>query len=240
MAEVFPTEADLERAIKEAIPRDWFAFIDMTFATAEEVSVIRRGVRDGISRSAHPISYRIPGYEISPAVIQAFLAPKVKVIMAIIDRIRVGTRMATALDQDIDSFGWQIYGDLISRDLGESDETTRTKIGCLLRKSFNGEEFWFLPSPTRNGVEAFLDCFGYTIHIPTRTPQDDLAGAMYWDRPEKFAWDRTDVGGWNGGMLIFILDTGNPDLNEFAKALIRRAKVYGTSVENFITATAIF
>jgi hypothetical protein len=239
--EIFPTVDDLERVIKEGIPRDWFGYLDLN-VISETLLILTgedRGTEENQSYDT-PVLYGSVGREIAPAIIKGLVAPKESVLMTKVRSLIRGARLDTSLSTQIDSWGYQLYGDLVARD-GRGDSLLKKKIRCLIENDSQGELFHFLPAPTREGITAFLKCFGFDILILPTSYRGASLGAMYWDVPRRFAWDRTDVGGWNGvDALIFFADTGDEDKNGFAQALIRRSKVFGTKVTVLMTGSDIF
>jgi hypothetical protein len=160
MAEQFPDSASLTRAIKEAIPRDWFAYLDVE--TSEGWAVIRRGAR------RRPVPFASPGPQISPAVIQALVQAKIDVVLRFIMEVVAATRLTTSVGPDVDGWAYQLYSDLLLRHPGEADTDYKARIRCLIRHPINGtpdDDLHFLPSPTEVGVGAYLECFGYQMSV---------------------------------------------------------------------------
>jgi len=235
MAETFPTSTNLTRAVKEGIPRDWFSPIDVE-SVSSDIVVVRRNGR----RKAIPIGR--PGTAVVPAVIKALAQPKISLLLPAVLGVVNGTRLSTCYGSFIDSWSYQFYGDLIVRGIGEEDEVVKRKIQALLYSVYGGEDLYFLPHPTENGITAFLAVFGLTIVIPYRTTIETLRDTFYWRSMGtpvnyQFAWGQMGVVGhaieqaWDGASIVMFVVESDQSRRDLAVELINKARVFGVKVE---------
>lgn len=263
MSLFFSDSEAILRAVKEAIPRDWFEEIELTPGN-EYVVILNR--EDG-SKRVIPLTE--PGSRLAPAIIKAVAEGNLVVLLPAIEQMKKATRLATCIDRDIDSFGFQLYGDLGIRRAGEDDTTIRERIGGLLHSvDEDGKEFFFLPEPTRSGITQFLSLFGYNIFIPPVTESgtidlvsdsgDAETGWFWWDNNtvDLAPTEKPEARGWNSfgrtidaviglsnyltafdGTTLFIFVLGNNDTyrNSEAISLIREAQPLGIRFQIIVT-----
>jgi hypothetical protein len=243
--EIFPTASTLRRTIKELIPRDWFALLDVQDGGEEETVYVGE---DGV-----PVVYQSTGSEISPAVIEALVFTKIELILWAINEIRRSQLLLSpgngCTGDDIDSWAYQYYGDFLCRRDGEEDGDYKQRILCLLYNISAGFEQRFLPNTTEDGITSFLDCFGFTITVIPTTDAGNIVQQWFWwsegitvarsagTRPLALGW-KSSIGALSGshyanpmawddiGALVAVEDMGE-ERNQMLDMLIKRAKAFG-------------
>ena len=232
------TATDIERGLYETVPRDWFAPI-LPVNGSEDFVVVRRvspgGFPSGPSGSGGQlrkiaISHTRPSKFIMPAFLKALLAVKLQKLLPSLEAVVRSSRLVSSHEIDLDSYAYQFYGDLITRDEAndEDDEAFRKRIASMFYAvDGNGDGEAFQPRVTRNGVQLLLETFGYHVQIPARSTIGSMKKAFAWNvakhpnlsgkptytqTPHKFGWNRTDLNQCRDGEDIILFITGKGEV----------------------------
>lgn len=251
MAVVYPSEDTIRRAIKEAIPRDWFGCLDLEMTEATPILIRRVGRRK-------PVIYNRAAEGITPAVIEALVATKKESLAAILN-VQQSRSCATAIDCDLDAIAYQFFGDLYARYPDESDDSFRARLKCIFSTTdaTTGEELKFLGNPTAVGIRNLLECHKINVYIPSTTSGNVINTGWYWwkqgtkvdvNRPPARGWNgkswngvsneqATTTMGWNGSCVTYYIEDQGEIINERARYLVNHSRALGVCFNAIIVDT---
>jgi hypothetical protein len=176
-----PDKDTIERAIKEAIPRDWFATLDLNFLidpdtgkVVEEIYSLS-GLTEGSIIKTLPLT--IFGSEVSPAEVQALIKTKSRLLLSCIEELRRCLRLRTASGLSIDAWAYSLWGDSLARrsssfSFGQGNEERDNEYRQRIKKIIHWVDNVPI-SPTH------LHKLGDTSPYPLSTEDEERGGIGY-------------------------------------------------------------